>query len=67
MYDQYGKDGIYNNGHNDRHHKSRKYEDPFNGFGFAFRDPEDVFREFFGGTLFSDIFCKYIIVPFLNY
>lgn len=29
--------------------------DPFGAFSFVFRDPEDVFRDFFGGS-FNDIF-----------
>lgn len=42
IYDKYGKEGLVNNGGDDF------------GFGshfnhFHFRDPEDVFREFFGG------------------
>lgn len=60
MYDQYGKDDIYNNGHSERHHRSRRCNGDDDHFSsFAFRDPEDVFREFFGGSLFADIFCKY--------
>ncbi|XP_059472625.1 dnaJ homolog subfamily B member 6-B isoform X2 [Neocloeon triangulifer] len=46
VYDQYGKEGL-NGGSATR--RSR-YEDDF-GFGyphFTFRDPEEVFREFFG-------------------
>ncbi|XP_050304454.1 dnaJ homolog subfamily B member 6-like isoform X1 [Anthonomus grandis grandis] len=51
VYDQYGKDGLLNGGTRGR----SRYEDDFDfGFGFfTFRDPEDVFREFFGG---SDVF-----------
>lgn len=50
MYDQYGKD--FN-----KAHSSNNYEfNDFDGFGhFNFKDPEEVFREFFGGTIF-DIF-----------
>lgn len=60
VYDQYGKDGLL--GHNDRQNsRSRRYHnnhdfDDFGGFGFTFRDPEDVFREFFGNSPFADIF-----------
>ena len=58
VYDQYGKDGLL--GHNERQSsRSRRYhhDDDFGmGFGFTFRDPEDVFREFFGNSPFSDIF-----------
>ncbi|CAH1175571.1 unnamed protein product [Phaedon cochleariae] len=37
-----------------RHHTGQD-EDYFNfgGFTFTFRDPEDVFREFFGGSIFD--------------
>lgn len=51
MYDQYGKDGLLNGGSRGR----SRHEDDFDfGFGFfTFRDPEDVFREFFGG---NDVF-----------
>lgn len=53
MYDQYGKEGLINGGS-----RSRRHEDDFDmGFGFfTFRDPEDVFREFFGGSPFSTLF-----------
>lgn len=53
MYDQYGKDGLINGGT-----RSRRHEDEFDfGFGcFTFRDPEDVFREFFGGSPFGTLF-----------
>ncbi|KAL1491390.1 hypothetical protein ABEB36_011994 [Hypothenemus hampei] len=54
MYDQYGKDGLLNGGRGGR----SRYEDDYDwgGFGFfTFRDPEDVFREFFGGTDVFDL------------
>lgn len=61
MYDQFGKDGLL--GHNERQSsRSRRYNHHDNdydfngGFGFTFRDPEDVFREFFGNSPFADIF-----------
>lgn len=58
MYDQYGKDGLNQSrsarGRN-RHHHEQDYEFGF-GFPFTFRDPEDVFREFFGGSPFQDLF-----------
>lgn len=50
MYDRYGKDfkQAPSGGHSDFY--------DFGGFGrFNFRDPEDVFKEFFGGGIF-DIF-----------
>lgn len=37
----------------------RRHEDDFNNVfagTFVFRDPEDVFREFFGGTPIEDLF-----------
>uniref|UniRef100_A0A1L8DTR0 Putative dnaj molecular chaperone similarity domain protein n=1 Tax=Nyssomyia neivai TaxID=330878 RepID=A0A1L8DTR0_9DIPT len=58
VYDQYGKEGLM--GHNDRHHRSRRHDhedyDFMGNFGFTFRDPEDVFREFFGNSPFAEIF-----------
>ncbi|XP_063925337.1 dnaJ homolog subfamily B member 6-B isoform X4 [Zophobas morio] len=55
MYDQYGKEGLINGGSRSR---SRHEDDfDFGGFGFfTFRDPEDVFREFFGGSTLADLF-----------
>lgn len=53
MYDQYGKDGLLNGGTRGR----SRHDDDFDGFGgfgfFTFRDPEDVFREFFGSAVFD--------------
>ncbi|KAM9200387.1 dnaJ homolog subfamily B member 6 isoform 4-T5 [Mergus octosetaceus] len=43
IYDRYGKEGLINGGGGGSHH-----DNPFE-FGFTFRNPEDVFREFFGG------------------
>lgn len=64
IYDQYGKEGLL--GHNEanygNHHRRRHTHDPFEndfifgGFPFVFRDPEEVFREFFGGSPFDEIF-----------
>lgn len=44
--------------------KRRHDDDDFDvNFGpFSFRDPEDVFREFFGGTPFQDLFGESMIV-----
>nr|XP_029721041.1 dnaJ homolog subfamily B member 6-like isoform X1 [Aedes albopictus]XP_029721042.1 dnaJ homolog subfamily B member 6-like isoform X1 [Aedes albopictus] len=66
IYDQYGKEGLMNNGA-DRYHQSSRHRrhngggihdefDIFGGFPFTFRDPEEVFREFFGGSPFEEIF-----------
>ncbi|NWW81805.1 DNJB6 protein, partial [Climacteris rufus] len=43
IYDRYGKEGLINGGGGGNHH-----DNPFD-FGFTFRNPDDVFREFFGG------------------
>lgn len=67
IYDQYGKEGLLghnegNYGNSNNHHRRRHTHDPFEdpfifgGFPFVFRDPEDVFREFFGGSPFDEIF-----------
>ncbi|XP_013921333.1 PREDICTED: dnaJ homolog subfamily B member 6-like [Thamnophis sirtalis] len=42
LYDKYGKEGL--NGGRGRCHFDSSFE-----YGFTFRNPEDVFREFFGG------------------
>nr|XP_006129405.2 dnaJ homolog subfamily B member 6 isoform X2 [Pelodiscus sinensis] len=42
IYDRYGKEGL-NGGGGGSH-----FDSPFE-YGFTFRNPEDVFREFFGG------------------
>lgn len=65
IYDQYGKEGLidHNEGMGSHHHR-RRPRDPFDshdfifgsGFPFVFRDPEEVFREFFGGSPFDDFF-----------
>jgi DnaJ-class molecular chaperone len=63
VYDQYGREGLQPNGvgsgspgrHFRRHRHPRDFDDDLEGFesfgfpNFVFRDPEDVFREFFGG------------------
>ncbi|KAF4020507.1 hypothetical protein G4228_012191 [Cervus hanglu yarkandensis] len=43
IYDRYGKEGLNGGGGGGSH-----FDSPFE-FGFTFRNPEDVFREFFGG------------------
>jgi len=70
VYDKYGKEGLKNGatpGHQHHHHNHHNHhhnhggifpEDDFSFLfgGFNFRDPEDVFREFFGGDPFADFF-----------
>uniref|UniRef100_A0A8P0PLM7 DnaJ heat shock protein family (Hsp40) member B6 n=1 Tax=Canis lupus familiaris TaxID=9615 RepID=A0A8P0PLM7_CANLF len=43
IYDRYGKEGLNGGGGGGLH-----FDTPFE-FGFTFRNPDDVFREFFGG------------------
>jgi len=52
IYDQYGKEGLTRN----RESGNRRGEDYGFASTFVFRDPEDVFREFFGGDPFADFF-----------
>uniref|UniRef100_A0A8C6URC2 DnaJ heat shock protein family (Hsp40) member B6a n=1 Tax=Neogobius melanostomus TaxID=47308 RepID=A0A8C6URC2_9GOBI len=54
LYDRYGKEGLTGN-------RGRgKGGDPF-----SFRNPEDVFREFFGGSdPFADFFVFWIVLCF---
>uniref|UniRef100_A0A8C7HDS6 DnaJ heat shock protein family (Hsp40) member B6b n=1 Tax=Oncorhynchus kisutch TaxID=8019 RepID=A0A8C7HDS6_ONCKI len=54
LYDQYGKEGLTGSGGGGGGHYHNA--DHFGG-GFTFRNPEDVFREFFGGRdPFADFF-----------
>ncbi|XP_052457512.1 dnaJ homolog subfamily B member 6 isoform X1 [Carassius gibelio] len=49
QYDKYGKEGLS--------HRGGHYDEDLMG-GFTFRNPEDVFREFFGGRdPFADFFA----------
>ncbi|EMP41117.1 DnaJ like protein subfamily B member 6-B [Chelonia mydas] len=58
IYDKYGKEGLNGGGGGVSH-----FDSPFE-YGFTFRNPEDVFREFFGGRdPFSfDFFDFYSVV-----
>uniref|UniRef100_A0AAQ5Y2X9 J domain-containing protein n=1 Tax=Amphiprion ocellaris TaxID=80972 RepID=A0AAQ5Y2X9_AMPOC len=52
IYDRYGKEGLSGGGGGGGGHY-----DHFGGGSFTFRNPEDVFREFFGGRdPFADLF-----------
>ncbi|XP_048269466.1 dnaJ homolog subfamily B member 6-like isoform X2 [Bombus affinis] len=53
VYDQYGKEGLQMPGGKRRHKDD--FDPHFTGT-FMFRDPEEVFKEFFGGTSFEDLF-----------
>ncbi|XP_026297956.1 dnaJ homolog subfamily B member 6 isoform X4 [Apis mellifera] len=53
VYDQYGKEGLQMPGGKRRH---KEDFDPHFAGTFMFRDPEEVFREFFGGSSFEDLF-----------
>lgn len=61
IYDQYGKEGLDGGGKRmRRHYHGRGADSSFDDFTpffqFSFRNPEDVFREFFGGDPFADFF-----------
>ncbi|CAB1349478.1 unnamed protein product [Coregonus sp. 'balchen'] len=58
QYDRYGKEGLAGNGGGGGGRGGRYHNgDHFSG-GFTFRNPEDVFREFFGGRdPFADFFA----------
>ncbi|XP_047424241.1 dnaJ homolog subfamily B member 6b isoform X2 [Mugil cephalus] len=54
IYDRYGKAGLSGGGGGG----GGGHYDHFGGSGFTFRNPEDVFREFFGGRdPFADFFA----------
>ncbi|XP_076360784.1 dnaJ homolog subfamily B member 6-B-like isoform X1 [Tachypleus tridentatus] len=58
IYDKYGKDGLLRQ-HRTHHDTSEMFEPDFNQFfGFVFRDPQDVFREFFENDPFADFFGR---------
>ncbi|XP_003701224.1 dnaJ homolog subfamily B member 6 isoform X2 [Megachile rotundata] len=55
VYDQYGKEGLQMSG------GKRRHEDDIGTYftgTFVFRDPEEVFREFFGDTSFENLFSS---------
>lgn len=60
VYDQYGKEGLDGGIKRRRHYHGRgtdAFDEDFSPFfQFSFRNPEDVFREFFGGDPFADFF-----------
>ncbi|KAK0087147.1 hypothetical protein PV325_001660 [Microctonus aethiopoides] len=53
IYDQYGKEGLQIPGNKRRH--DADFDPQFREW-FVFRDPEDVFREFFSNSPFGDLF-----------
>ncbi|TWW70878.1 DnaJ -like protein subfamily B member 6-B [Takifugu flavidus] len=55
-YDRYGEEGLSGAGG-----RGGGHFDHFGGHGFTFRNPEDVFREFFGGR---DPFADFFADPF---
>ncbi|KAL6436293.1 hypothetical protein ACFW04_004684 [Cataglyphis niger] len=56
VYDQYGKEGLQMPGGKRRHGDDF---DPHFAGTFVFRDPEEVFREFFDGIPFEDLFAGF--------
>ena len=66
-YDKYGKDGVRSGGPSPSSSNHHHFGSHHAGGGFAdddffffrhhtFRDPNDVFREFFGGDPLADLF-----------
>ncbi|XP_013789445.1 dnaJ homolog subfamily B member 6-like [Limulus polyphemus] len=60
IYDKYGKEGLLGQqGHRTHHDINEMFEPDLNQFfGFVFRDPQDVFREFFENDPFADFFGR---------
>ncbi|XP_059054194.1 dnaJ homolog subfamily B member 6 isoform X2 [Achroia grisella] len=56
VYDQYGKEGL-NSSRGRRSGVDDDYDFGYGSFPFTFRDPEEVFREFFSGS-FGDLFAE---------
>lgn len=56
VYDQYGKEGLSSNRSRRVPSDDDDYEYGYAGYPFTFRDPEEVFREFFRGSPFGDLF-----------
>ena len=60
MYDQYGREGLNGSAHSNNGRRRHRHHRDFDGYedfdavfgfpSFVFRDPEEVFREFFGGA-----------------
>ncbi|XP_013186615.1 dnaJ homolog subfamily B member 6 [Amyelois transitella] len=57
VYDQYGKEGL-NSSRGRRSGVDDDYDFGYASFPFTFRDPEEVFREFFGGSPFGNLFAE---------
>lgn len=58
MYDKLGKSGVGRGTGIPRPGRAAAPEmnDPFGSFPFVFRDPQDLFKEFFGSSAFTSIF-----------
>lgn len=56
VYDQYGKEGL-NSSRGRRSAAADDYDFGYQSFPFTFRDPEEVFREFFGGSPLGELFA----------
>ncbi|KAF3836636.1 hypothetical protein F7725_029194 [Dissostichus mawsoni] len=56
-YDRYGKEGLSAGGRGGGRGEGGGHYSHFGGSGFTFRNPDDVFREFFGG---SDPFATFL-------
>jgi DnaJ-class molecular chaperone len=66
VYDVYGKDGLSQTPRGRSRHYGAAADDDFDipGFtSFTFRDPEEVFREFFGGrSPFEDLLAGMMLM-----
>ncbi|XP_077480148.1 dnaJ homolog subfamily B member 6b isoform X3 [Stigmatopora argus] len=59
IYDKYGKQGLSAGGGGGGGGGGGSHNNHFGGFGFTFRNPDDVFREFFGGRdPFAEFFAS---------
>jgi DnaJ-class molecular chaperone len=75
VYDEYGAEGLHGGLGGERGPRGRsRYDHDFPDF-FSFRDPEDVFREFFGAdspfAMFTskynpDLFFSYISLTLIS-
>lgn len=59
IYDRLGKSGLSSGGSGGGGRPSGQHQDHFQHFNFNFRDPQEIFREFFGGSdPFADVFAS---------
>jgi DnaJ-class molecular chaperone len=63
MYDKYGKEDLSQTSRGrSRHYGPSPSDDIHDFFSATFRDPEEVFREFFGGSSpFAEFFSGVVL------